>query len=116
VSAPLLGRGQRVELGRTTHAGAHEICQPGQVTRTPTVLVSAQRPLLRSGLERIVRDAGVQLTDSLDADFVLRAVQPLSSADLDVAYDDGVFVITCRTRPDPDVWAALLRVIDAGVS
>ena len=85
------------------------------MTRTPTARVAAQRPLLRSGLERIARDAGVEVIASIDADFVLRSVQPLTAAELDVAFDDGVFVITCRSRPDPLVWDALLRVIDAGV-
>jgi hypothetical protein len=67
-----------------------------------SVRIAARLPLLRAGLERIARRAEVDLLDSGGADFVLRTSEiAAGECGLDVAITDGVFVITCRSLPDP---------------
>jgi len=79
--------------------------------------VAARLPLLRAGLERIVRRANVDLRESGDADFVLRTGEiAAAKSAIDVAISDGIFVITCRSLPDPAVWEAVRRVIGAAVT
>jgi hypothetical protein len=79
--------------------------------------IAARLPLLRAGLERIARRANVDLLDSGDADFVLRTGEiAADQSGIDVAIADGVFVVTCRSLPDPVVWDAVRRVIGAAVT
>ena len=68
-------------------------------------------------LERIAQRANVDLLDSGAADFVLRTDEiAAEGSGIDVAIADGVFVITCRSLPDPVVWDAVRRVIGAAVT
>ena len=67
----------------------------------PSVHIAAPRPLLRSGLERIARDAGTVITSEADADIILRIDQPPTNADLDVVVDDATVIITCGPDPIP---------------
>ena len=70
--------------------------------------------MLRAGLERIARAAGVNPSESADADFVLRSFEIApSGAGIDVAIEQEAVVITCRGVPEPAVWAALHRILAA---
>jgi hypothetical protein len=84
---------------------------------TASARVAARLPLLRAGLERIAHRANVDLLESGDADFVLHTGEaPAGQSGIDVAIADGVFVITCRSLPDPAVWEAVRRIIGAAVT
>jgi hypothetical protein len=87
------------------------------MSKTASARVAARLPLLHAGLERIARRANVDLLESGHADFVLRTGDiAADESGLDIAIADGVFVITCRSLPDPAVWEAVRRVIGAAIT
>lgn len=102
-----------VELGNLAHSGFLRSCDAGRM-KPASVRIAARKPILRAGLERIAHAAEVDLSDSRDADLVLRAYDVAADdSAIDVAISRDAIVVTCRSQPEPSVWQALLRIIRA---
>jgi hypothetical protein len=85
--------------------------------RSSSARIAAPEPLLRAGLERIALAAGVDPSESVDADFVLRSFEVApSDVGIDVAIEHEAVVITCHGVPEPSVWAALHRILAAAAT
>lgn len=80
--------------------------------------VVARVPLLRSGLERLAADAGVDVTGDAgragDAatDLTLRSADTVSDGSpVDIVVAGDAVVVTCRAVPDDATWIAITRLV-----